>query len=226
MLKNESLKNFIEEVLLEVQKELDEENVTGNIDGYQTPHAFSGKNASQRRKKTATQLGYTLVNNDVENIDESINEGLKHLIHVETPKEILSKSVAKQIITLAKKGVRSNEIGLNMGFIGNNNAAVNAFQRVKNKIYFDLHKNESINENRWLAIKNDESMHAHKKLAMGLKELKYQLSEVEKFFNWYNKIKNINELESSDYWKRTNNHIYKIKERIVNIARTLKEIEK
>lgn len=69
-------------------------------------------------------------------------------------------------------------------------------------------------------------MHAHKKLAMGLKELKYQLSEVEKFFNWYNKIKNINELESSDYWKRTNNHIYKIKERIVNIARTLKEIEK
>lgn len=154
MLKNESLKNFIEELIEEIENELDEANVTGNIDGYQTPSAFSGKNASNRRKKTATQLGYTIVDNDVENIDESINE------------------------------------------------------------------------NRWLAIKNDESMHAHKKLAMGLKELKYQLSEVEKFFNWYNKIKNINELESTDYWKRTNNHIYKIKERIVNIARTLKEIEK
>lgn len=154
MLKNESLKNFIEELIEEIENELDEANVTGNIDGYQTPFAFSGKNASNRRKKTATQLGYTIVDNDVENIDESINE------------------------------------------------------------------------NRWLAIKNDESMHAHKKLAMGLKELKYQLSEVEKFFNWYNKIKNINELESTDYWKRTNNHIYKIKERIVNIARTLKEIEK
>lgn len=154
MLKNESLKKFIEELIQEIETELDESNVTGNIDGYQTPHAFSGKNASNRRKKTATQLGYTIVNNDVENIDESINE------------------------------------------------------------------------NRWLALKNDESMHAHKKLAMGLKELKYQLSEVEKFFTWYNKIKNINELDSTDYWKRTNNHIYKIKERLINIARTLQEIEK
>jgi hypothetical protein len=80
--------------------------------------------------------------------------------------------------------------------------------------------------NRWLELKNDESMHANKKLAMGLKELKYQLAETEKFFNWYNKIKNINELDSDSFWKRTNSHIYKIKERLVNIAKTIKEIEK
>ena len=93
--------------------------------------------------------------------------------------------------------------------------------------------NESINEakvkrpvNRWLALKNDESMHAHKKMAMGLKELKYQLRETEKFFNWYNKIKTMNELDSDNYWKRTNKHIYKIKERLINIARTIQEIEK
>ena len=42
--------------------------------------------------------------------------------------------------------------------------------------------------NRWLELKNDETMHPHKKMAMGLKELKYQLRETEKFFNWYNKI--------------------------------------
>ena len=80
--------------------------------------------------------------------------------------------------------------------------------------------------NRWLELKNDETMHPHKKMAHGLKELKYQLAETEKFFKWYNKIKNINELESSNYWKRTQNHIYKIKERLVNIARTIQEIEK
>ena len=92
---------------------------------------------------------------------------------------------------------------------------------------------ESVNEakvkrpvNRWLALKNDESMHAHKKMAMGLKELKYQLRETEKFFNWYNKIKTMNELDSDNYWKRTNKHIYKIKERLINIARTIQEIEK
>ena len=57
-------------------------------------------------------------------------------------------------------------------------------------------------------------------------ELKYQLREVEKFFSWYNKIKTMNELDSQNYWKRTNNHIYKIKERLINIAKTIKEIEK
>ena len=92
---------------------------------------------------------------------------------------------------------------------------------------------ESVNEakqkrpvNRWLELKNDETMHPHKKMAMGLKELKYQLREVEKFFSWYNKIKTMNELDSQNYWKRTNNHIYKIKERLINIAKTIKEIEK
>ena len=80
--------------------------------------------------------------------------------------------------------------------------------------------------NRWLELKNDETMHPHKKMAMGLKELKYQLKEVEKFFNWYNKIKTMNELDSQNYWKRTNNHIYKIKERLINIAKTIQEIEK
>jgi|SaaInlV_150m_DNA_3_1039698.scaffolds.fasta_scaffold20031_2 hypothetical protein len=80
--------------------------------------------------------------------------------------------------------------------------------------------------NRWLELKNDDSMHGHKKLAMGLKELKYQLKEVETFFRWYNQIKNINELETDGYWKRTNKHIGTIKERLVNIIRTIQEIEK
>ena len=80
--------------------------------------------------------------------------------------------------------------------------------------------------NRWLELKNDETMHPHKKMAMGLKELKYQLRETEKFFNWYNKIKTMNELDSNQYWKRTNKHIYSIKEKLINIAKTIQEIEK
>jgi hypothetical protein len=81
-------------------------------------------------------------------------------------------------------------------------------------------------KNRWLELKNDDTMHTNKKLAVGLKELKYQLREVEKFLGWYGKLKNINELDSDTYWKRTNNNIRNIKERIINIARKLQEIEK
>lgn len=306
MLKKENLKSFIDELIKEVEKELDEANVTGNVDGYQTPFAFSGKNSAKQRRKTATQFGYTLVNNDINNIDESVNEDFKHLIHVDTPTQVVSKPIAAQIVALAKKGVRSKDIGLEMGFVGNQKVAADAFQKIKNKIYFDLDKREGVNEsldpkaskfldaiqvndrsikdlkditvdatpqgnwsvyhkgkrictingkmlddrtimkyglehmdesisegkgsvrpvNRWLELKNDESMHANKKLAVGLKELKYQLKEVETFFRWYNQIKTMNELSSDAFWKRTHGHIYKIKERLINIAKTIQEIEK
>jgi hypothetical protein len=154
-----NLKEFLEELIQEVEKELDEATATGNVAGYNTPAAFSdgGTKDKKRKKKIATQFGYKIVGK----MDEELNE---------------AKS---------KRPV-----------------------------------------NRWLELKNDETMHPHKKMAMGLKELKYQLRETEKFFNWYNKIKTMNELDSNQYWKRTNTHIYKIKERLINIAKTIQEIEK
>jgi hypothetical protein len=80
-------------------------------------------------------------------LDETIIEEFKHLISVETPTQVVSKPIAAQILALAKKGVRSSEIGLKMGFVGNQKAATDAFQKVKNKIYFALDKrNESIKE--------------------------------------------------------------------------------
>ena len=79
--------------------------------------------------------------------------------------------------------------------------------------------------NRWLELKNDESRTPNQKLALGLKELKYQLAEVEMFFRWYNKIRSMNELSRDKYWKRTNRHIYNVKERLVNIANSIKELD-
>ena len=156
----QNLNKFLEELIQEVEKELDEATATGNVAGYNVPGAFSdgGAKDKKRKKKISTQFGMKIVGKMDE---ESVNEA-----------------------------------------------------KVKRPV------------NRWLALKNDESMHAHKKMAMGLKELKYQLRETEKFFNWYNKIKTMNELDSDNYWKRTNKHIYKIKERLINIARTIQEIEK
>ena len=77
----------------------------------------------------------------------SVNEEFKHTIHVDTPTQVVSKPVAAQIMALAKKGVRASEIGLEMGFVGNAKLAADTFQKVKNKIYFELDKrNESVNE--------------------------------------------------------------------------------
>jgi hypothetical protein len=78
--------------------------------------------------------------------NESINEEFKHIISVETPTQVVSKPIAAQIEKLARQGVRSKEIGLKMGFVGNQKAATDAFQKLKNQIYFKLNKNESLNE--------------------------------------------------------------------------------
>lgn len=358
MLRSESLKKYIDEIISEVEKELDEATTTGDIAGYETPNAFSdGSDATKRRKKKiATQLGMQLVGK-VESVNEahtsfvSGNSG-RTITHLDNKKYQLTKDIkGAQIgnyhsVVLPKGSIITNLPGgvfvshpsfkdkfsgiketPNFGFrVTTNPDTLIAIEKsskilesvnetiliekqfkglegipanislekitkdqklkivkgVGNIIDFIVPKglsrnfwqvigtgkikknlsgeyylegkiinspmfksiddlidgvkwksmeerrrfNESINENRWLELKNDESMHANKKLAVGLKELKHQLSEVETFLRWYNQIKTMNELDSNQYWKRTNSHIYKIKERIINIARTLQEIEK
>ena len=73
MLKAESLKKYIDEVIAEIEQELDEATATGNIAGYETPNAFSdGSDATKRRKKKiATQLGMQLVGK-VESVNEMV----------------------------------------------------------------------------------------------------------------------------------------------------------
>tara|TARA_Y100000996_G_C22210049_1_gene515032 strand:- start:42 stop:503 length:462 start_codon:yes stop_codon:yes gene_type:complete len=147
------IKEYIRKLVQEMDEELDEITTTANIDGFNTPYAFLNKKSKkdkEKRKKTATQMGYTIV-----------GEGRK-------PKRPV---------------------------------------------------------NRWLELKNDESRTPNQKLALGLKELKYQLAEVEMFFRWYNKIRSMNELNKDKYWKRTNTHIYKIKERLINIVNSIKELD-
>ena len=147
------LKEYIRNLVQEMEEELEEVTTTANIDGFDTPYAFTGKKKKnkEKRKRIAQQMGYRIV-----------GEGKK----------------------------------------------------IKRPV------------NRWLELKNDETKTPNHKLALGLKELKYQLRETEKFFNWYNKIKTMNELDSNQYWKRTNKHIYSIKEKLINIAKTIQEIEK
>ena len=76
-------------------------------------------------------------------------------------------------------------------------------------------------ENRWLELKREESS-PRAKVGKGISNIHKQLSEMEKFVNWYSKIKNENGLKKEDYWKRTNQHLYKIRERLMGITEKLR----
>ena len=233
MLKKENLKSYIDELIKEVEKELDESNATGNVDGYQTPFAFSGKRKQDKEKADSNieVTGYT----KVKDIDE-VNEATASEI-VKDLDKVRNDLIKKVDVLIAKKKKLYSNVDIESPMSADEKQLDKDIQSIFSQIQQIIQQKrkikESVNEgkskrpvNRWLELKNDESMHANKKLAVGLKELKHQLSEVEKFFRWYNQIKTMNELSSDVFWKRTHGHIYKIKERLINIAKTIQEIEK
>ena len=47
---------------------------------------------------------------------------------------------------------------------------------------------------------------------------------MEKFVTWYGKIKNESGLDSADYWKRTQRHLTKIRERIDKLSQKIRDL--
>jgi hypothetical protein len=80
-----------------------------------------------------------------------------------------------------------------------------------------------VDENRWLELKREESTPTQK-IGKGISNIKSQLSEIETFLNWYSKIKKESGLNSNQYWKRTQRNLFKIRERLNNIATTITKL--
>jgi len=65
---NDLLESLVEEILDE--EELDEITATGNIDGYNTPMAFTGKKGKKKKKKVATNsTGFSIVKEELDKQD-------------------------------------------------------------------------------------------------------------------------------------------------------------
>jgi len=83
--------------------------------------------------------------------------------------------------------------------------------------------NNNLQENRWLELKKDESS-AQAKIGKGISNINKQLREMERFLNWYGKIKNESGVSNKSYWKRTNSHIYSIQERLLKLDQKIRQI--
>ena len=72
-----NLNKFLEELIQEVEKELDEATATGNVAGYNVPGAFSngGAKDKKRKKKISTQFGMKIVGKvDEDSVNEAKDE--------------------------------------------------------------------------------------------------------------------------------------------------------
>lgn len=84
----------------------------------------------------------------------------------------------------------------------------------------------SVNENRFQRLRMDQTLTPNQKIGLGIRETRRKLDEIEKFLEWYGKIKNENKLKGENFWKRTNHHIYRIKERLSNIGKNVTTLRK
>jgi len=82
---------------------------------------------------------------------------------------------------------------------------------------------KKVNENRWLDLKRDESS-PKQKIGRGISHVNKQLSEIETFLRWYGKIKKEGNLNSDQYWKRTQKNLFRIRERLNNIVTQISKL--
>lgn len=201
VLKTEQL-NKIREIVRKMVRErmIDEMNTTDSVEGYNTPFAFSGKDSEKKKAKRQADLtGYTVVS---EKKYPSFADPLEGF-----PTEYKE---------LLKKLQRSNDSDERTELIDKMNV-------IRKNIKLKPLTNELINENRWLELKNEEST-AQAKIGRGISNINKQLREMERFLNWYGKIKNESGVSNKSYWKRTNSHIYSIQERLLKLDQKIRQI--
>jgi tetrahydromethanopterin S-methyltransferase subunit G len=91
-----------------------------------------------------------------------------------------------------------------------------------------IHIKKSKNEiteatNRFQQLRKEEAT-PNQKIGKGIREMRTQIQEIEKFVEWYSKIKTENDLDSSQYWKRTQKHLNVIRERLNKISQKIQNL--
>ena len=82
-----------------------------------------------------------------------------------------------------------------------------------------LRKTESVvNEGRYHAWRNDDSLSPRQKIGMSMREVRDKLSELDKLVKMNVRLKNEVGVDSTSYWKNTHTAMKKISERLVKLA--------
>lgn len=83
---------------------------------------------------------------------------------------------------------------------------------------------KKINENRWNELKSSDGT-TNQKIGVGIRNVRKQLSEIEKFLSWYGRLKEGENIGYENYWKRTQKHINKIESRLGEIKKQISKLK-
>jgi hypothetical protein len=225
------LKEIIRGIVKEIQSEKELEEMTGTaaVAGYNTPAAFSkpGQTA-KKNKRLANVTGGEVVDDLEEGITSSAGAPFSKPSEVAGKNAKLAKLSGGTIVGEEKDWLKNDVPANSKKPLEIKPTATDCSDsgEIADKSGMVLAKDDdeaSLNENRWLAIKNEDGS-PKSKMSKGITSIKQQLGEVEKFVNWYSKIKNENGVKRGDYYKRTNKSLHKIKERLMNLSEKIRTL--
>jgi hypothetical protein len=156
-------------------------------------------------------------------MDDKSTKDFASTKHKGLPNKVKSESIDKLKEIIKGMVDEMNVTGNVQGYDTPNAFAKPGNEKKKGKKQADLTGYSVVNENRWLALKQDEST-AQSKIGRGISNINKQLREMERFLNWYGKIKNESGVSNKSYWKRTNSHIYSIQERLLKLDQKIRQI--
>ena len=81
-----------------------------------------------------------------------------------------------------------------------------------------------INEISYKEYKKDDNLKQHQKINHSIKEINSMMFKLERIVNQNAKLKTEVGVDSAKYWKSTQNRFGKISERMLNVARKIKEL--
>jgi hypothetical protein len=225
------LKEIIRTIVKEIQseKELEEMTGTGAVAGYNTPNAFSKSGqTAKKNKRLANVTGGEVVDDLEEGLTSSAGAPFSKPSEVAGKNAKLAKLSGGTIVGEEKDWLKNDVPADSKKPLEIKPTATDCSDsgEIADKSGMVLAKDDdeaSLNENRWLAIKNEDGS-PKAKMSKGITSIKQQLGEVEKFVNWYSKIKNENGVKRDDYYKRTNKSLHKIKERLMNLSEKIRTL--
>ena len=213
-----------------IKQELDEANSTSSVGGsYMTPHAFGGSNKKGKKKgKAGYEGGHT-----------EPTDGTGHFI-ADDPKlrkESINEQQKKDSQNLVKEfGKSFQKFTQAVHFLGKSMTNINGdktdegiiqkafkkhiipFGRLIDSWNKTQQKNPHINEGRYHAWRNDNTLTPKQKIGMAMRETRDNLTELERVVKYNVKLKNELKVDSRDYWKTTHKALSKISERLVRLA--------
>ena len=212
--------------MVKLKKEV---TVTGDVAGYDTPRAFSsnGQHKSGYTKKMANLTGYSAVNENKKAF-ESVTKPRLDCVCTKTIKFTKGLNYFQKFTY----GCRENHTGDAVTVSYEDGRFTVMSKEIFNK-HFKYVKRmagltgySAVNENRFQKLRLDQTMTPNQKIGLGVREIRRKVDEIEKFLEWYGKIKKENSLKGENFWKRTNHHIYRIKERLSNIGKNVTTLRK